>query len=526
VVEPQPRSTHETLSLLLEVSRSFHALADIEELLELITGKLKALLGAEACSVILYDPERRELFIPASHDERLSGAGRIQQVRFPADRGVSGWVLAHDTSVLVPDASRDARFYPGVDRELGTQTRSLICAPLRTPSGPIGVTQVINKREGSFTPDDLALLDAMAGTIAVAVENARHHQRLRQEKEAAQQENRRLRRELSGRFRGIVGSSPALVRVLEQVLQAAPTRATITILGESGTGKELIARAIHEASDRSQGPFVAVNCGAIPSGLVETELFGHERGAFTGATAARRGRFELAHGGTLFLDEIGDLEPALQAKLLRALQRGEIQRVGSEQTRVVDVRVVAATHRDLPAMVAAGTFREDLYWRINVIALELPPLRQRLEDLPLLIRHFLDHYAKELRRRPVTLDPEAEAALLAYDYPGNVRELENLLQRAVILARGQAITLADLPARVLERKAASGAATPRTNEELKVAKARAAEAATGEVERRFLTELLREARGNVAAAARRAGTNRTWLHQMLQRHRLDPRAFR
>jgi transcriptional regulator with GAF, ATPase, and Fis domain len=529
VVDPRPDRApdraHDALALFLEVSRSFHALVDLDELLRLVTAKLKTLLAAEACSVILYDATRRELYFPVAEDERLPGGERLREIRFPADRGISGWVLQHDASVLVPDAARDPRFYGAVDRQLGTETRSLICAPLRTRSGPIGVTQVINKRDGAFTQDDLALLDAMAGSIAVAVENARLYQRLREEKEAVQSENRRLRRELSGRFKAIVGSSPSLVRVLEQVLQVAPTRATVTILGESGTGKELIARAIHEASDRAQGPFVVVNCGAIPRDLLEAELFGHEKGAFTGATAMRRGRFELAHGGTLFLDEIGDLDLALQPKLLRVLQRGEVQRVGSEQTRTVDVRIVAATHRDLPAMLAAGQFREDLYWRINVIALELPSLRQRREDLPLLIRHFLEHFAKELKRRPLALDREAEAALLAYHYPGNVRELENMLHRAAILARGPSITVRDLPPRVTEATPRAGA-VPRTNEELKAAKARAADAAAGDVEVRFLTDLLRATRGNVAEAARRAGMNRSWVHQLLRRHHLDPQVFR
>jgi transcriptional regulator with GAF, ATPase, and Fis domain len=530
-IEPAADREREALALLLEVSRSFHALMEVEDLLRLIVGKLKVLMRAEASSVILYDPVRREFFFPACHDERLQAPDSLGEVRFPADQGISGWVLQHGTSVLVPDVSRDPRFYQAVDRELGTETRSLICAPLRTRSGIVGVAQVINKKEGSFSQEDLSFLDAIAGNIAVALENARLYQGLRQEKEAIQRENRELRREIQGRFRAIVGSSPALMRLLEQVLRAAPTRATITILGESGTGKELVARAIHDASDRAHGPFVTVNCGAIPATLLEAELFGHERGAFTGATVARRGKFEAAHGGTLFLDEIGDLEMALQAKLLRALQQGEIQRLGSEQLRTVDVRVVAASNRDLRAMMAAKQFREDLYWRINVIMLELPPLRERRDDLPLLIRHFLDRFAKELARAPIGLDADAEAALLAYAYPGNIRELENLLHRAVILACGPSITLADLPARVMETNEATeanqaGSALPKTNAELKAAKARAGTAAAREIERRFLAELLRAARGSVSEAARQAGMNRSWLHQLLARHHLDPQAFR
>jgi len=407
---------------------------------------------------------------------------------------------------------------------MGTESRSLICAPLRTRSGIIGVTQVINKKAGTFTEEDLGLLDAIAGNIAVALENARLYQGLRREKEAIQRENLELRRAVQHHFRRIVGSSPALLEVLKEAVQAAPTRATVTILGETGTGKELVARAIHEASDRASGPFIAVNCAAIPATLLEAELFGHERGAFTGAAAARKGKFELAHGGTLFLDEIGDLELALQAKLLRALERGEVQPLGSEKPRQVDVRIVTATNRNLRARMEAGQFREDLYWRVNVITLELPPLRERRGDLPLLVRHFLERFAEELGKERPHLDPDVERALLAYSYPGNIRELENILRRAVILAQGSRVSVGDLPPRVVQIEGRRDP-MPATNTELKAAKARAAAAASRDVERLFLTELLAASGGNVTEAARRVGMNRSWLHQLLVRHRLSPRAF-
>ncbi len=521
----QPEREHEALALFLEMSHSFHALVDVEALLPLILDKLTALMDAEASSVILYDAERGELYFPVASDDRLESPDRLKEVRFPATEGISGWVLREGQSVLVPDVPRDPRFYRSVDRQMGTQSRSLICAPLRTRSGIIGVTQVINKKHGPFTQEDLGLLDAIAGSIAVALENARLYQTLRQEKESIQRENVELRRALLQHFRGIVGTSPALLTALEQAGQAAPTRATITILGETGTGKELVARAIHEASDRAAGPFVVVNCAAIPATLLETELFGHERGAFTGAVAARKGKFELAHQGTLFLDEIGDLELALQAKVLRVLERGEIQPLGSEKLRRVDVRILTATNRDLRAMVASGQFRDDLYWRVNVITLELPPLRERHEDLPLLINHFLGRFAEESGKPRLHLDRDAETALLAYAFPGNIRELENILRRAVILARGPRISLEDLPPRIVTRD--DGAPTPvTTNAELKAAKARAAAEAARGVERHFLTELLTTAGGNIAEAARRVGMNRSWLHQLLARHGLDPKTFR
>jgi Nif-specific regulatory protein len=513
-----------TLALFLEVSRSFHALVDPGSLLPLIAERVKALIGAEACSVILYDAERGELYFPVASDERLESGDRLKEVRFPASQGISGWVLREGRSVLVHDVATDERFYREVDREVGTESRSLICAPVRTRSGIIGVTQVINKKTGPFTQEDLELLDAIAGNIGVALENAQLHAALRREKETIQRENRELRRAAEQHFRAIVGASPALTRVLEQAMQAAPTRATITLLGETGTGKELVARAIHDASDRADGPFVVVNCAAIPGSLLEAELFGHEKGAFTGAVAARKGKCEVAHGGTLFLDEIGDLEQALQAKLLRVLEQGDIQPLGSEKERRVDVRVIAATNHDLGAMVASGQFREDLYWRINVITLELPPLRERREDVPLLLRHFLQRFAEEAGKGPLRLEAAAEAALLEHDYPGNIRELENIVRRAVILAQGPRIGLADLPPRVAPGAGVREA--PSTNAELKAAKAAAAAAAARAVERAFLNDLLTASGGNIAEAARRVGMNRTWLHQLLARHGVDPKAFR
>jgi Nif-specific regulatory protein len=523
-MQPGPEREHEALALFLDMSRSFHELVEPDRLLPVITEKLRVLMDAEACSVILYDAERAELYFPVSSDDRLESPDRLREVRFPATEGISGWVLREGRSVLVPDVAADPRFYGAVDRQMGTTSRSLICAPLRTRSGIIGVTQVINKRGGAFTEDDLGLLDAIAGNIAVALENARLYESVRREKEAIQRDNLELRRTVQRHFRAIMGSSPALLCVLEQAGQVAPTRETVTIFGETGTGKELVARALHEASDRAARPFVIVNCAAIPATLLEAELFGYERGAFTGAVTARKGKLELAHSGTLFLDEVGDLEPALQAKVLRVLEHAEVQPLGSERPRRVDVRIVTATNRDLRAMGDAGQFREDLYWRINVITLELPPLRTRREDLPLLFHHFLRAFAAELGRAPLGLDPAAEAALMAYHYPGNVRELENILRRAAILARGPRIRCEDLPARVLGPEGAV-ATTPTTNAELKRAKARAAAGAVQAVERRFLTELLTASGGNVTEAARRVGMNRSWLHQLLTRHGLDPRSF-
>jgi two-component system, NtrC family, response regulator len=260
-------------------------------------------------------------------------------------------------------------------------------------------------------------------------------------------ENRCLRQDLQQkyRFENIVGNSRAMQVIFELIEKVAQTRATVLISGESGTGKELIARAIHHRSPRSQGPFISVNCGALTETLLESELFGHEKGAFTHAIAMRKGRFELAEGGTLFLDEVGEMSPALQVKLLRVLQEMEFERVGGSRTIRVDVRMVAASNRELKAEVEAGNFREDLFYRLNVVHLEMPPLRQRPEDIPLLVAHFIQKYVTENTRGEVRIDPEVLKVLSRYTWPGNVRELENVIERAVILCSNNLITMTDLP---------------------------------------------------------------------------------
>jgi DNA-binding NtrC family response regulator len=322
-------------------------------------------------------------------------------------------------------------------------------------------------------------------------------------------ENRELREALRERHRveGIVGESGRMQEVLSLVRRVAPSEATVLIQGESGTGKELIARAIHQASPRAGGPLVGVSCAALPETLLESELFGHERGAFTGALATRRGRFELAQGGTLFLDEIGDVPLHLQAKLLRVLQEREIERVGGGRPIPVDVRLVAATHRDLEALVRAGRFRDDLYYRINVVTIALPPLRERREDIPPLLDHFLETFARRNGKAIRGLTREAREALLRYDYPGNVRELENLVERAVVLTRDDVIGLEDLPLSLKEtdREAGLGPSLP---------------AAVEGMERRMIREALAQADGVQTRAADLLGISERVLRYKLKKYGL------
>ena len=371
-----------------------------------------------------------------------------------------------------------------------------------------------------------------------------HDETLRQLQAAEallRRQNAELKQAVEGKygFESIIGDSGPMVKLLRKSKQVALTDATVLIYGDTGTGKEVLARAIHQASPRSSRNFVPINCGAIPGELLESELFGHEKGAFTGAAARRIGRFEEADGGTVFLDEIGDMPPNLQVKLLRVLQDGSIQRLGSNKDISVDVRVIAATHQDLTQLIAAEKFREDLYYRIKVFDLEIPPLRDRHDDISLLVKHFIENYSKKLDRQTVEIQSIALDTLCQYGYPGNVRELEHIIERAIILCNKDTITLYDLPKEVVDAMPALTpseetrtilnteqisipGSIPRTNEELKVAKAEAQR----RIESRFLTELLSSTGGNVSEAARRSEMNRYWLMDLIKKHNIDPNQYK
>lgn len=332
-------------------------------------------------------------------------------------------------------------------------------------------------------------------------------------------ENRELRRQLTDATAGpgILGRSKAMQDMLQILTTVAPTEATVLITGESGTGKELVARALHEGSARAQRSLVTVNCAALAENLLESELFGHEKGSFTGAERRREGRFSQAHGGTLFLDEIGEMPLPLQAKLLRALQEGEVQRVGSDAPITVDVRVLAATNRDLRVEVAERRFREDLYFRLNVITIEVPPLRARAEDIPLLAAHFMERFAARNRKPLKGFSPQAMDVLLRYAWPGNVRELENAVERAVILSTGDLITERELPLALTDEHAPQVSAVESAAEST----GSLAGLPLEEVERRAIVETLRDAEDNKSEAARRLGITRATLHNKLKKYGLE-----
>jgi formate hydrogenlyase transcriptional activator len=380
--------------------------------------------------------------------------------------------------------------------------KSGVWIPLHVPlTGTIGTLSLLSCERGAFREEDLDLLSPISSEVAVALENAMAYYALEQQKDKLDQEKTYLQDEIRSEFNfeEIVGKSAALQAVLRQAETVAPTDSTVLILGETGTGKELLARAIHNLSPRRERTFVRVNCASIPSGLLESELFGHEKGAFTGAIARRIGRVELANEGTLFLDEVGEIPLDVQSKLLRVLQEKEFERLGSPHTISSDARIVAATNRDLKKMVASGEFRRDLYYRLNVFPLLIPPLRERPEDIPLLVQYFLAKYSKRMKKNIESVPPESMRDLATYSWPGNIRELEHLIERAVILSPGPALRLPPFEA---EPAAAENSA------------------ALEDVERQHILHVLRRAGGKIAGpggAAEQLGLNRTTLNSRLRK---------
>jgi transcriptional regulator with GAF, ATPase, and Fis domain len=422
------------LHSLVEVCHALMAAADRDEVLERILDAGRRLLSADDCSMALLEPERGTLVFFA-----MAGNSNLDEFRIPADQGFAGWVLATGEGVISNDAPADPRFLAEIDARTGYRTLRIAAAPVVHQGAIIGVIEALNCAiPQGFQPDDLELLRALGGLAASAMDRVRMDRTVRNAETA-------YREELHDRFHLVTGRSAGMRDALAISRRVARTRSTVLLLGESGTGKEVLARAIHRWSARAQAPFVAVNCVALSPTLLESELFGHERGAFTGATSMKPGRFELAEGGTIFLDEIGDLPPSLQTRLLRVLQEREFQRVGGTRDLRSDVRVIAATNRDLRRDMEAGRFREDLYYRLAVVTVSLPSLADRAEDIPELARHFVRRSSRDVGRAPLRIADDAMARLQRHTWPGNARELSNVIERAVVLAQGNEIGSADLP---------------------------------------------------------------------------------
>ncbi|HMS84152.1 MAG TPA: sigma 54-interacting transcriptional regulator [Nitrospira sp.] len=423
------------LAALLSVSRLLTSSIDLPALLNLIVKSAEELLACEASSLFLVDQTGQQLVLKVATGPV---SGEVKELRLNMGEGIAGWVATHRQGLIVNDAQHDPRFYTKVDRTTGFETRSVLAVPLVDRQQVVGVLQTLNTAKAKqFDQADLELLTAFSAYAAVAVRNANLVASL-------QDEHQIIKSSVEERYRTLIVESPSMQQVVEMAKRAAQSDTTVLLLGESGVGKEILARSIHNWSPRAAKPFVAVNCVALSDHLLESELFGHEKGAFTGAHQQKKGLLEVAQGGTLFLDEIGDMKPSLQAKLLRVLQDREFERVGGTQPIKVDIHVLAATNQDLQRAIAEGRFRTDLFFRLNVISLVIPPLRERRDDIPTLTRFFVARYAKETKRLQLEIHPKAIEALQHYAWPGNVRELANIIERAVVLAPGDVIAVDDL----------------------------------------------------------------------------------
>ncbi len=421
--------SHQSLERWIEVDRMICRTLDSRELLSTILTAICDLFDAEGCSLLTVDPSTGELIF---HTIK-GGSEELLETKLQPDQGIVGWVVTKKESVIVNDPATDERFYSGIDQKADFQTRSIICAPMELQGHILGAIEAINsRRPEGFGEDDLRLLEAFASQASVALRNAQTHARVTMEKDA-------YRQELDSQFRTLIGSSPAIREVIDLAQRVARTKSTVLLRGESGTGKEVFARAIHNWSPRSDQALMVVNSVALSPELLESELFGHEKGSFTGAVAQKKGKFEIANGGSVFLDEIGDIGPTIQTKLLRVLQEHEFDRVGGTTSIKSDIRVIAATNRDLEKAVADHKFREDLYYRLNVVTIHLPPLRDRLEDIRELVPFFVNKATRELGVPTVEVSEEAIRKLTTYHWPGNVRQLSNVVERAIVLAQDEVL---------------------------------------------------------------------------------------
>jgi len=438
--QKQLASERDRLRVLLEVNNAVISNLDSKKLFASIAESLRRALHHDYTSLALHDAKRNIMRLHALAFPHGHGYVR-EEMEIPVDNSPGGLCFLERKPLLLRAADLAKYKNEAVDALRAEGVRSMCCVPLITRDRALGALNIASLRDAAFSQQDLELLTQVAAQVAIAVENALAYEEIARLKDKLAGEKLYLEDEIRTEFSfdEIIGESTALKNILKQVETVAPTDSTVLIQGETGTGKELIARAIHNLGSRREGTFVKINCAAIPTGLLESELFGHERGAFTGAIAQKIGRFELADRGTLFLDEVGDIPLDLQPKLLRVLQEQEFERLGGTRTIRIDVRVVAATNRDLVQMVAERQFRSDLFYRLNVFPVQMPSLRQRRGDIPVLVRYFAQKYARQMKRSIDSIPAETMAALTKYHWPGNIRELENLIERAVILSRGNVL---------------------------------------------------------------------------------------
>jgi formate hydrogenlyase transcriptional activator len=511
-LQEELREERDRLRLLLEVNNLLVSQLDYPELLKTLSDSLQRVVKHNSASVALFDRATGQLRLQAL--KYVDGPLVVEpDIELTLDGSAAGVSFRSGIARVFRKNDLDAFFKDGKDGPplLPPTLQSLCCVPLATRRGTLGTLNVGSVDPDAFPPREVELLKQISLQVAIAMENALAYLEVTDIKEQLAKQKHYLEEEirLEHDFTGIIGSSPALRRVLQAVETVAPTDATVLVRGETGTGKEMLARAIHNLSERRDRTFVRLNVAALPAPLIESELFGSEKGAFTGATSARIGRLELANHGTLFLDEVGDIPGEVQPKLLRVLQEREFERLGSVRTQHADVRLIAATNCDLEHMIADGHFRTDLYYRLNVFPIYVPPLRERPEDIPDLVDHFVHKFARQFKRRSTVVPAATMEALQRAAWPGNIRELEHFIERAVILSTGSELRIAPEDLRAAKPAASNGTTSaPPVAGQLRT------------VERDLILSVLRECRGVISGrdgAAARLGLKRTTLQSKMRK---------
>lgn len=500
------------ITLLYDISQALNKHADLKKALYTVLDILSGNMSMSRGMITIRNPVRDEISIEVAHGISCSA---MQKGIYKMGEGVTGEVIQTGRPVSIARISESPKFLNRTKSRGGRRKEELsfICVPIKREQQVIGALGVdLPYDPGYDLKEGEKILSVVAAMIATQVI---HLERIRREKEKLKAENERLQMELEKKYRvkNIVGNSNKMREVYQMISQVARSNATVLIRGESGTGKELVANAIHYNSSRASHPFIKVNCAALPASLIESELFGHEKGAFTGAIHQKSGKFEIAHKGTLFLDEIGSITPEVQAKLLRVLQERELERVGGNRTIKVDVRIIAATNKNLEQSVAEGHFRSDLYYRINVFPIYMPPLRERKTDILTLADYFLEKYTRENSKEIVRLSTPAIDMLMAYHWPGNVRELENCIERAVLLCEGKVIHGYHLPP-TLQTGKESGTLPSQTMEE-----------AVEKLEREMIIDALKHTRGNMSHAAQTLGTTLRKIAYKVHKYGINPKQY-
>lgn len=468
---------------------------DLDQHLEPIIGTVTQVLRAKMVFLMLVDRKAKRLYVKTAAGDVLD---EYKKREVQLGEGIAGYVAEKGEAVVVPDVSNDIRWAKEAAESSASFAHTVACAPMKIANETIGVIELINRTDGGYFQDaDLKLLAVYAEAAALAINKA-------EQEVKADAEGESFREELCSKYQ-IIGKGDALNRVVSEAFKVAKSKASTLILGESGTGKELLARLIHQAGPRRDNPMIGLNCAALPETLMEDELFGHEKGAYTGALNRKIGKFELANNGTLFLDEIGEMSPGMQAKMLRVLQEGVFYRVGGNLPVSVDVRVICATNRDILKEVTEGRFREDLYYRMNVVQIQMPPLRERREDIPLLADYFLELFKTERGLPELRISPKALQNMTHYDWPGNIRELRNALERAVVMGNHEEIQPEDLPI-FGPRTAYKGIEVGLTLDE-----------AIDRFKREFIIANLRSTGGNRTKAAKKLDIQRTYLSRLISK---------